>query len=361
MIWGVVLFLPFRPWSTIEKIDHLEKKNTDIDIEVTALIPARNEESYVKNLVESLLKSALIQNVIVVDDESTDDTLVNLSLINSERLTVISGSTPPEGWVGKVWALHQGSVNISTPFVLLIDADIEFDTTILDSILQKAKSDKLQLTSIMALLKTESFWDKIMIPAFIYFFKLLYPFSLSNNPKSKSVAAAAGGFILLETSVLWRIGGFSALKNALIDDCSLAKLVKKTGGKTWIGLSKGIRTKRSYGTLSNIWLMVERTAFTQLNYSLLNLIFCTVIMGLMFFVPLISLTQFDKTITTISLSSIFVMALTYFPIVKYYKLNLFRTLTLPLAGVLFLLMSWSSAIKYMLGKRSEWKGRTYKK
>lgn len=353
--------LPFRPWSTYETTDNLPLASQNNGLNVTALIPARNEEAHIKKLVEDLLDSELFEHVIVVDDESTDNTLSNLKKITSEKLTVINGSTLPEGWVGKVWALHQGSINVTTQYVLLIDADIECDKPTVEAVFKKAQSEKLQLTSIMAFFKKESLWDTIMIPAFIYFFKSLYPFKLSNDFKCKSISAAAGGFILMETSALWKIGGFSALKNALIDDCTLSKLVKNSGGKTWIGLSKGIRTKRSYKTLSNFWAMIERTAFTQLNYSFSKLILCTLIICLMFFVPLIGLVMPSKVIIGIGLVSILIMTFTYYPVVKYYELNTLNLVLLPFTTLLFLLMTWSSAIKYMVGKRSMWKGRVYKR
>ena len=361
LFWLGYLLVPFKPWATKERIENTPEKSKCNPIEVTALIPARNEEAHIRNLVEKLIRSNLFKHVIVVNDESNDDTLGQLKTIDSIKLTVVDGLTPPKGWVGKVWALHQGSVEIKTPFTLLIDADIECDEVTLQSIFDKTSSEKIQLASVMALLKIESRWDKLMIPAFIYFFKSLYPFCLSNNPKYRSVAGAAGGFILIETSALWNIGGFSSLKNALIDDCTLARLVKKSGGNTWIGLSKGIRTKRSYYNLSNIWSMVERTAFTQLNYSFPLLLLSTCLMVLMFFIPILGVIFFNKIIIIISTLSILIMGFTYYPIVKYYELNIFNSLTLPLASLLFLLMTWSSAVKYIIGRRSKWKGRIYKR
>ena len=174
----------------------------------------------------------------------------------------------------------QGSIEIKTPFTT-IDADIGLTRSLYNQYLTRLIQKKF-IASVMALLKIESRWDELLIPAFIYFFKSLYPFNLSNNRKYQNIAGAAGGFIIIKTSTLWNIGGFNSLKNALIDDCTLAKLVKKAGGNTWIGLSKGIKTKRSYNSLSNIWSMVERTAFTQLNYSFPMLFICTCLMLLMF-------------------------------------------------------------------------------
>lgn len=353
--------VPFKPWSTKERIENTSGKSNFRRLEVTALVPARNEESHIKDLVERLIKSNLFMHVIVVNDESTDDTLGQLKTVDPAKLTIVDGSPPPKGWVGKVWALHQGSVQINTPFTLLIDADIEFDEAALQSIFDKTYSEKIQLTSVMALLKIESQWDRLMIPAFIYFFKSLYPFCLSNNPRYRSLAGAAGGFIFIETSALWNIGGFSSLKNALIDDCTLARLVKKAGGNTWIGLSKGIRAKRSYYNLSNIWSMVERTAFTQLNYSFPMLLLSTCLMLLMFFTPILGLIFFNGIIIIISALSILIMGFTYYPVIKYYELNILNSLTLPLASLFFLMMTWTSAVKYMIGRRSEWKGRIYKR
>ncbi len=359
--WLAFLLLPFKPWSTKETIEGAVNRPRFNPLEVTALIPARNEEAHIKNLVEKLANSNLFKHVIVVNDESTDNTLNELQKVNELSVSIVDGLAPPEGWIGKVWALHQGSVEIKTQFTLLIDADIEFDEATVQSIFNKTYSEKIQLTSVMALLKIESRWDKLMIPAFIYFFKILYPFNLSNNQKYQNIAGAAGGFILIENSALQKIGGFNSIKNALIDDCTLAKHVKKTGGKTWIGLSKGIRTKRSYNNLSNIWSMVERTAFTQLNYSIPMLFLCTFTMVLVFIIPLVGLIFFNDFIVAVSAISLVIMGFTYYPVVKYYELNIINILTLPLASLLFLLMTWTSAVKYMLGRKSKWKGRLYKK
>ena len=210
----------------------------------------------------------------------------------------------------------------------------------------------------MAFLRMTGFWERLLMPAFIYFFKLLYPFRLSNSQKWP-VAAAAGGCILIRTSALDNIGGFHAIRETLIDDCSLAKKIKSRGGRTWIGLTHSAISTRSYNTLGAIWNMVARTAYTQLHHSFPLLGLCTFIMILAFILPLAGLCLGDGSIKMIALLSLLLMSVTYLPSLRYYSIPAYWCLYLPVSGLLFLLMTWTSAIQYYAGSGASWKGRNY--
>ena len=217
----------------------------------------------------------------------------------------------------------------------------------------------------MVKLRCESFWEKLLIPAFIFFFQKLYPFSLVNNPHEK-IAAAAGGCILIRESALTRIGGIESLKEALIDDCTLASLVKKTlpiNHGIWLGLSDTTTSLRSYNSLTPIWDMVARTAFTQLNYSLWLLIGTILGMFITYFVPFFTLFfglfTGNLLIILLSIITLFLMTLSYFPTVKFYQLPFFYSFILPIIALLYSFMTIDSAVRYWQGKGGKWKGRVY--
>jgi hopene-associated glycosyltransferase HpnB len=204
----------------------------------------------------------------------------------------------------------------------------------------------------------QRFWEKLLLPPFVYFFKLLYPFVLANREGGR-VAAAAGGCVLVKTARLRKIGGFAALRDALIDDCTLARLVKRSGGRTWIGLTHDARAIRPYRTLAEIWNMVARTAFTQLRYSRLLLMLCTMLLSESFLVPVIGLLATPPATAALAAVALLAMTLSFLPTVRYYRLAPLWVLTLPVAASLYLAMCWTSAIRYWRGERSRWKGRSY--
>ncbi len=197
---------------------------------------------------------------------------------------MIKGEPLPSGWTGKLWALEQGWRNSKTEMVLLLDADIELEQGMIGHVAAKIDRRKARSCVDHGPLRMESFWEKLLAPAFIYFFKLLYPFSIGNNPNS-NFGVAAGGCMLVRSDTLRKIGGFQSIRNAIIDDCSLADGVKKCGGRTWTGLSHSVRSHRPYPRLANFCEMVERTAFTQLRYSIWLLLATTFILLLAFWLP----------------------------------------------------------------------------
>jgi len=216
----------------------------------------------------------------------------------------------------------------------------------------------LHLVSLLAFLRMESFWEKLLMPAFVYFFKLLYPFHLSNTG-SRMVAAAAGGCVLLRTASLARAGGFEAIKGSLIDDCALARRFRNAGLAIWIGLSHSARSGRSYDGLAGIWNMIARTAYTQLRHSFILLVLCTALLTAGFVLPPAGLFSADPAVRSLGLAAILLMAAGYLPTLRYYGMNPAWCAAFPLAGALYLLMTWSSAWRYWTGTGAGWKERSY--
>ena len=359
-IWLTILLLPWRPWSTNEVLD-VSSPLPEVDLgDITVLIPSRNEAETIKATLPALTAQGRGLNIILIDDQSSDGTGQVARKAVDENLLIIKGKSLPSGWTGKLWALEQGRSHIRTSFTLLLDADIEPLPGIIGELKRAMQERDVQLISLMAELRMDTFWEKLLMPAFIYFFKLLYPFRLSNTGTSR-VAAAAGGCILLETRLLHEIGGFDALRGELIDDCALARRIKTLGYKTWIGLTHSVRSIRPYEKLRTIWEMVARTAFTQLNYSGLLLALCTAIMVLSFVVPGLGLFLPSGMAKFFSALGLAIMILCYLPTLKFYGLPGRWALALPLIGILYLAMTWTSAMRYWLGGGSHWKGRAYSK
>ena len=359
LIWIITALLPWQPWRTREVLDADGQKQLDLS-DITVIIPARNEADVIAGTLQALKQQGQELHIIVVDDESSDGTaeiaqsadLVNFQIIRSHSL--------PQGWTGKLWAQEQGLQSVQTSLVLLLDADIHLEPGILSCLSAKRDAEGLQFVSLMAMLKVDSFWEKMLMPAFTYFFKMLYPFALANKPSSM-VAAAAGGCILVDTQALHAIGGMAAIKDAVIDDCTLAKKIKQAGYKTWVGLTHSVISQRPYVFLAEIWDMVARTAYTQLFYSTSLLLVCTLIMSLMYLLPVYGLVFFAGRAWLLSVFSVLIMLVLYLPTLRFYALNRMWALCMPVVAGLYLLMTWTSAIRYWRGERSRWKGRIYQK
>ncbi len=359
MMWVVVLLLPWRPWTAWPFLD-ASPRRIDIPLDdVTVLMAARNEAPLIGPTLRALKSQGEGLNVVVVDDQSDDETARVARQTLDKGLTVINGKPLPSGWSGKLWALEQGLEHIHTPYTLLIDADILVLPGIVPRALQKIQCERLHFLSLMATPHMHGFWDRLLMPAFVYFFKLLYPFRLSNS-RFPVIAAAAGGFILLETRLLREIGGFSALRGALIDDCTLAYQIKRRGFSLWTGLSHCVCSQRPYKDLADIWGMVARTAFTQLRYSIVFLLICTALMIVGFLVPAIGLFWSPWNVQNVlALGALIIMMATYLPTLRYYAMAPLWAPAMPLIGVLFLAMTWTSAIHYWRGRRAHWRGRSY--
>jgi hopene-associated glycosyltransferase HpnB len=358
LLWVALLLVPWRPWSTRESLEPVNEQTEQNLRDVTVLVPARNECAVIKRTLRALGNQGNGLQVILVDDQSSDETASLAVSTLGAGLLVLQGNPLPSGWTGKLWALEQGWLSTRTGLILLLDADIELDARMIGALKQKLIDEQLDLVSIMAQLRMETFWEKLLAPAFIFFFKLLYPFSLGNNPSS-ALGVAAGGCILVRSEALRKTGAFASIRNAIIDDCALASSIKKSGGRTWTGLSLSVRSHRPYPHLSNFWEMVERTAFTQLRYSIWLLLATTFIMVLVFWLPWSGLLSSSLVVRCFAIAGLCAMISTYLPTLRYYRRAILWAPILPFAGGLFLLMTWSSALRYWRGKRSEWKGRVY--
>ena len=359
VFWLVMLLLPWQPWRNREALT-VANPATNADLsDISVIIPARNEASQISRTLAALAEQGENLNIIVVDDQSQDDTASQARSFRHLDLTVIDGQALPKGWTGKLWALHQGVTAMQRPITVLLDADITLAPGVLVKLRDIMQHEKLALVSVMAQLSMRTYWEKLLLPAFIYYFKQLYPFALSNNPRVKFVAAAAGGCIMMESATLKAIGGFAGIKATLIDDCALARRVKQKGYTTWVGLTRDVYSHRPYDGLGPIWEMVSRTAFHQLKYSFFLLLIVTTLFLTIYALPWLGLfsdSTFGQASSALSLA---IMMAMYFPILRYYQRSPLWCLAVPLIALLYLAMTWSSAIEYWTGGGKGWRGRRY--
>jgi hopene-associated glycosyltransferase HpnB len=341
---------------------------------VAIIVPARNEEETIGEVLRSLLAQDYPGSfrLVLLDDRSTDGTAARARAVLAQsgigdRATILTGEPLPAGWAGKLWAQQQGiqralAQQPATEFFLFSDADIGHAPETLSALVAKAETDRRDLVSLMAQLNCRSAWERLLIPAFIFFFQKLYPFAWANSDRS-SAAAAAGGCVLIRRRMLEKIGGLAALRGALIDDCTLAKLVKRAGGRLWLGLTDTSRSLRVYDRLQPIWMMVARSAFTQLRYSALWLAGTILGMTLVYLLPAALIIAYplhgSAGAAAIGLLTVLLMAFAYRPTIAYFALPLAWALTLPAAALLYLAMTVDSARRHWFGHGSRWKGRDY--
>ena len=345
---------------------------------VVAIVPARNEAEILPRTLPTVLAQDYLGpfRVMLVDDRSADGTATvaraaaeALSAVN--QLTVHSGEPLAAGWSGKVWAMHQGA---SAPearradFFWFTDADVAHEPWVLSSLADRAEADGLDLVSAMATLLVDSAWDRVLVPAFVYFFAKLYPFRFVNDPHRRN-AGAAGGCVLVRRSALERAGGLAAMGSALIDDCALGRLVKRAGGRIWLGFSRGVRSVRRYGSVASVWEMVARSAYTQLGHSPLRLV--GTVLGMLFLYALAPLACAGGAIASalgvpaapvlaaIGGATWGLMAASFIPILRHHGVGWWAAPLLPAAGVLYTAMTVSSAWRHTRGRGGAWKGRTY--
>jgi hopene-associated glycosyltransferase HpnB len=366
--WVGVLVAPHQPHRTRERLEADPSAPDDLAA-VAVLIPARDEAATIGRTIGALAAQGRGLAVIVVDDESTDGTAeaaraTAARAAGALELRVIAGGPLPAGWAGKLWALEQGLAVVRTPFVLLLDADIEVAPGLVATLLREARTRDASLVSLMAELRCTTFWERLLTPAFVFFFKLLYPFAWVADPRRRT-AAAAGGCMLVRSDALRAIGGFAAIRGALIDDCTLAAALKRTRPPIWLGMTHSVRSLREYPALRDFWSMVSRSAFTQLRYSTALLLLATVLMVATLLVPVIgtvvAAATGDLGVAALALAGWLTMAAAYGPLVRFYGLPLVFALTLPAAGALFLAMTVSSAVGYWRGTRASWKARAYER
>jgi hopene-associated glycosyltransferase HpnB len=324
-------------------------------------VPARNEAAVIGAAIASLLAQDYPGEfrVVLVDDHSHDGTAEVARAAaegQDDRLTIVAARPLPSGWTGKLWALSEGVRQIASPpdLYLFTDADIAHHPTNLSELVTRLEGEGRDLVSLMVKLRCESFAERFLIPPFVFFFALLYPFGWSNDPR-KRTAAAAGGCILMRQSAYERIGGYAAIKGALIDDCALAREVKR-GGSIWLGLSQRTRSLRPYPRIADIWNMVARTAYTQLHYSPLLLAGTTLGMVVTYLLPPLLLLAGGGAAVIGGLTWL-AMAVSYIPILRFYNLSLLWSPLLPAAALVYLAATIDSAWRYWRGRGGEWKGR----
>jgi hopene-associated glycosyltransferase HpnB len=334
---------------------------------VTAIIPARDEADCIGDTVTSLLRQSYpgAFSVIVVDDQSRDGTAraardAAAALGAAGRLTVLSGRPLPAGWTGKLWAQQQGielAGDAPAPphYLLLTDADIVYAPDALTPLVARAEAGGLVLTSLMAKLRCKSFAERMFVPAFIFFFQMLYPFAWANDPR-RATAAAAGGCMLARRDALDAIGGVAAIRGALIDDCALAKALKARGPIS-LQLTERVHSVRAYPAVGDIRRMVSRTAYAQLHYSPPLLAGTIVGLVLTYLTP-VALAIFAGGVA--QLIGLFVwalMALAFRPTLRFYRLSWFWAPALPAIAAMYMAFTVDSAYQHARGRGGMWKGR----
>ena len=334
---------------------------------VVAVVPARNEADTIAECIGSLLRQDYpgAWTVILVDDDSSDGTsgiAQSVAIANGveDRFCVVTSRGLPAGWTGKLWALEQGidaAAALAQPpdYLLLTDADIVHAPDSVTRMVGHAEPNGLVLTSLMAKLRCESFAERAAIPAFIFFFQMLYPFRWVNR-RDRAVAAAAGGCMLVRADALRKAGGIEIIRNALIDDCALAQALK-VHGPIWLGLTERVRSIRPYSGFADIRRMVARSAYAQLRYSPLLLLGTVAGLTLTYLAPPL-LAMFGGGAARVVAGITWVlMAIAFQPTLRFYGVSPFWGFALPLIALKYLLFTLDSAYQYVRGRGGTWKGR----
>ena len=333
---------------------------------IAVVIPARNEADVIARAITSLLHQQIGANlhVVLTDDASTDSTAAVASQAAetanmAASLTILDGQPLPAGWSGKVWAQQQGvakALELYPDYLLLTDADIEHAPDNLATLVAIAEDRGTDLTSFMVKFPCESWFERWLIPAFVFFFFMLYPPAWIRD-RRRATAGAAGGCMLVRPAALQKAGGIESIRSEIIDDCALASAIKKTGGSLWLGPTNTAHSIRPYSSISEIGHMISRSAFNQLRHSAPLLMGTLVGLTLLYFLPIALL--FSRSVFTISLgiATLAAMLIAYTPMILYYRLNLFWALTLPSAALFYMGATIHSAVRYWSGAGGMWKGR----
>jgi hopene-associated glycosyltransferase HpnB len=314
---------------------------------VVAVIPARNEAAVIGEALQSLRRQTV---AIVVDDGSEDATA---ETAKAAGVQVVRAPPPPPGWTGKLWALSVGveeALKLRPGYLLFTDADIRHEPHNVASLVSLAEERQLDLCSYMVKLCCDSWAEKAFIPAFVYFFFMLYPPAWATG--------AAGGCILIRPQALARIGGLAAIRGEIIDDCALAKAVKASGGRIWLGLTTTAASIRSYGGVRGVSGMIARNAFSQLSHSTLLLAGTAAGLLVTYVLP-VCLVLFEKGWPRISGGIAWaLMSASYLPMIRFYKRPWLWSFALPFIALFYLKCTFQSALAYWRGAGGEWKGRT---
>lgn len=330
---------------------------------VAAVIPARDEAAVIRDTLTSLrsqdYKAASFQ-IYVVDDNSSDGTADQARLSGGEAVTVLSGKPLQTGWTGKLWALSQGvaeALATNPDYLLFTDADIRHDRQNLEVLVAIAERYNYDLVSFMVKLSCTTFAEKLLIPAFVFFFFQLYPPSWIRS-RQRKIAGAAGGCVLIRPSALQAIGGLAAIRSEVIDDCALARAVKGTGGRVWLGLTASTFSTRVYRTFGEVGAMISRTAFNQLRHSSLLLLGTVLGLSVTFVLPLALMFSGVPLAAALGAITYTLMIIAYLPMVRFYGLPVWWAALLPVAAVFYLGATIASAIRYWRGVGGTWKGRS---
>lgn len=368
LIWVVLIFFRGAFWQ-IRQFDDDSRAAEELSAwpSVVAIVPARNEAETIERAVGSLVKQDYRGDfrVIVVDDHSEDGTARlaeeagRLAGADS-RLSVLTAKSLPEGWTGKLWALQQGAESTAATdadYLWLTDADIVHAADTLERLASRAERQKLELTSLMVLLRAKSFAERLLIPPFLYFFLKLYPPKWISDAAAKT-AGAAGGCILLRRAALERAGGFAAIRAEVIDDCALARAVKGSGAAIWMGVTRRSVSLRSYESFGEIRDLIARTAFTQLRYSPVVLLGTLLGMILTYVAPVAFALGTQPVLWRMGLTAWALMTISYLSTLRFYGLSPLWAPALPMAAVFYSYATSVSAVRCWLGRGGQWKGRT---
>ncbi|HEY7263412.1 MAG TPA: glycosyltransferase [Trebonia sp.] len=348
--------------------------------DVVAVVPARNEADMLPVTLPALLGQDYPGEfrVILVDDRSDDGTGGLAAELGDKSardggapLTVVAGQPRPEGWAGKVWAMAQGVLAAqgrAPEYLLFTDADIAWGPGALCDLVIAAEGDDRAVVSQMALLRAETAWERVIVPAFVYFFAQLYPFRRVNDPRSRT-AAGAGGCMLVRNSALEAAGGLARIRDALIDDVALATLLKRAGNRCWLGLTTDIASARPYPRLASLWHMIARSAYTQLRYSPallagtiagLLLLYAAPPAGVIAWLIAAALGGMGTAAAIAGLAGLAgwaLMTVSFVPMLRLYRLTPLRAPGLPLIAMLYAGMTADSARRHYSGRAVSWRGR----
>jgi hopene-associated glycosyltransferase HpnB len=332
---------------------------------LAAVIPARNEADVIGKSLSSLLGQDYALHIVLVDDQSDDGTAeaaraAAAALGAEDRLTVIPGAPLPPGWTGKLWAMNQGVARAAAlpeppRYLLLTDADIAYDPGVVRRLVARAEAGSLALTSLMVKLRCESLAERMLIPAFVFFFQMLYPFAWVNRPGS-AMAAAAGGCMLARRDALEAAGGVAAIRGSLIDDCAMGRAMKAQG-PIWLGLTDSAHSLRPYPDFEDVRRMVARSAYDQLNYSPLLLAGTVLGMLLTYLLPPLFAILGAGLPQILGAAAFALMIIAFLPIIRFYRLPPLWAAALPVIATLYMAFTVDSAAQHWRGKGGLWKGR----
>ena len=357
LLWLYLMLGHGRFWQSVPELPPAHPAATP---SVAVIVPARDEAPFIAATIGSLAAQDYAGpfRIILVDDGSTDGTGTIARALADPRITVLTGGPRPTGWSGKLWAIAQGLAEAGgADLILLTDADIEHRPGHLAALVAQQQATGCDLVSEMVALRCRSLAEHALVPAFVFFFQLLYPFSRVNDPQS-ATAAAAGGTILLRRQALARIGGIEAVQGELIDDVALATAVKR-GGRIWLGHSVLASSLRPYPRFADIWAMVARTAYVQLRFSPALLLVTVLAMLLTWLVPPAAALLSDGTARWLGLAAWVMLSVSYLPTLRRYHCSALWAPFLPLIAAFYLAATLVSAVNHYRGRGVAWKGRAY--